>query len=79
LSSRFSPLRVQAPSSVTTSFSDLLAAAAEGARQLDGEGVLSLALPLAGRDPAGLVEEARRLGYSGQLPERQERLQAPGP
>lgn len=35
--------------------------------------------PLAGRDPAGLVEEARRLGYSGQLPERQERLQAPGP
>jgi len=35
--------------------------------------------PLAGRDPAGLVEEARRLGYSGPLPERQERLQAPGP
>lgn len=35
--------------------------------------------PLAGRDPAGLVEEARRLGYSGQLPERQEQLQAPRP
>ncbi len=34
---------------------------------------------LAGRDPAGLVEEARRLGYSGQLPERQEQLQAPRP
>ena len=46
---------MQAPFSVTTSFSDLLAAAAEGARQLDGEGVLSLALPLAGRDPMALL------------------------
>ena len=57
LSSRFGPPRVQAPSSVTTSFSDLLAAAAEGARQLEGEGVLSLALPLAGRDPMALLSQ----------------------
>ena len=34
---------------------------------------------LAGRDPAGLAEEARRLGYSGQLPESQQVLQAPRP
>jgi len=57
LSSRFCPFRVQAPSSVTTSFSDLLAAAAEGARQLEGEGVLSLALPLTGRDPMALLSQ----------------------
>jgi menaquinone-specific isochorismate synthase len=57
LSSRFCPLRVQAPSSVTTSFSDLLAAAAEGARLLEGEGVLSLALPLTGRDPMALLSQ----------------------
>jgi menaquinone-specific isochorismate synthase len=57
LSSRFCPLRVQAPSSVTTSFSDLLAAAAEGGRQLEGEGVLSLALPLPGRDPMALLSQ----------------------
>jgi menaquinone-specific isochorismate synthase len=57
LSSRFSPPRVQAPSSVTTSFSDLLAAAADGARQLDGDGVLSLALPLTGRDPMALLSQ----------------------
>jgi len=57
LSSRFSPPRVQAPSSVTTSFSDLLAAAADGARQLDGDGVLSLALPLMGRDPMALLSQ----------------------
>jgi menaquinone-specific isochorismate synthase len=57
LSSRFSPLRVQAPSSVTTSFSDLLAAAGDGARQLEGDGVLSLALPLAGRDPLALLSQ----------------------
>jgi len=48
---------VQAPSSVTTSFSDLLAAAADGARQLDGDGVLSLALPLMGRDPMALLSQ----------------------
>jgi len=48
---------VQAPSSVTTSFSDLLAAASEGARQLEGEGVLSLAIPLAGRDPMALLSQ----------------------
>ena len=48
---------MQAPSSVTTSFSDLLAAAADGARQLDGDGVLSLALPLAGRDPMALLSQ----------------------
>ncbi|MBM5820214.1 MAG: isochorismate synthase [Cyanobacteria bacterium K_DeepCast_150m_m2_101] len=57
MSSRFSPPRVQAPSSVTTSFSDLLAAAADGARQLDGDGVLSLALPLTGRDPMALLSQ----------------------
>jgi menaquinone-specific isochorismate synthase len=57
LSSRFSPPRVQAPSSVTTSFSDLLAAAADGARHLDGDGVLSLALPLTGRDPMALLSQ----------------------
>ena len=48
---------MQAPSSVTTSFSTLLAAAAEGARRLEGEGVLSLALPLAGRDPMALLSQ----------------------
>jgi menaquinone-specific isochorismate synthase len=48
---------VQAPSSVTTSFSDLLVAAGEGARQLEGDGVLSLALPLAGRDPLALLSQ----------------------
>ncbi len=31
----------------------------------------------AGRDPAGLASEARRLGYSGQLQESQQVLQAP--
>jgi menaquinone-specific isochorismate synthase len=55
LSSRFGPPPVQAPPSVTTSFSDLLAAAAQGARQLEGDGVLSLALPLPGRDPMALL------------------------
>jgi menaquinone-specific isochorismate synthase len=48
---------VQAPSSVTTSFSDLLAAAADGARLLDGDGVLSLAIPLASRDPMALLSQ----------------------
>jgi len=48
---------VQAPSSDTTSFSDLLAAAHAGARQLDGDGVLSLALPLASRDPMALLSQ----------------------
>ena len=57
MSSRFCPLRVQAPSSVTTSFSDLLAAAADGARLLDGDGVLSLAIPLASRDPMALLSQ----------------------
>jgi len=32
---------------------------------------------LAGRDPAGLASQARQLGYSGQLPELQQQLQAP--
>lgn len=50
-----------APSSVTTShfapasFNELLAAAQAGARQLDGEGVLSLALSLPARDPLTLL------------------------
>lgn len=48
---------MQAPSSVTTSFSDLLAAAADGARLLDGDGVLSLAIPLASRDPMALLSQ----------------------
>jgi hypothetical protein len=34
---------------------------------------------LAGRDPAGLGAEARRLGYSGQLQEGQQVLRAPRP
>jgi menaquinone-specific isochorismate synthase len=46
---------VQAPPSVTTCFSDLLTAATAGCRQLDGEGVLSLVLPLPGRDPMALL------------------------
>lgn len=33
---------------------------------------------LAGRDPAGLAAEARRLGYSGQLQEQQQVLRSPG-
>jgi len=52
---------VQAASSVTSSdpssFSELLAAAAQGARQLDGDGVLSLALPLPCRDPMALLPQ----------------------
>jgi menaquinone-specific isochorismate synthase len=55
LSSRLGPAPVQAPPRVATRFSDLLAAAAEGARRLDGEGVLSLALPLPGLDPLALL------------------------
>ncbi|MFY8148693.1 MAG: isochorismate synthase [Prochlorococcaceae cyanobacterium] len=50
------------PTSVTPSFTDLLASAAEGARQLEEEGVLSLAMPLVLRDP---------LAFLAQLPERQ--------
>ncbi len=54
---------MQAPATITTgittgcaiSFEELLAAAADGARQLDGEGVLSLALPLPARDPLALL------------------------
>jgi len=50
---------VQAPSSilppVPPCFTDLLATAARAAGQLEEEGVLSLALPLAGRDPMALL------------------------
>ncbi|MEB3351918.1 MAG: chorismate-binding protein, partial [Cyanobacteriota bacterium] len=46
---------MQAPTSPTTGFTDLLAAAAEGARRLEGEGVLSLALPLPLADPLALL------------------------
>ena len=58
---------MQAPASVTTQrttppsgvatdgFSELLEAAAAGARRLDGDGVLSLALPLPLRDPLALL------------------------
>ncbi|MFM9109132.1 MAG: isochorismate synthase MenF [Prochlorococcaceae cyanobacterium] len=48
---------MQAPTSPTTGFTDLLAAAAEGARRLEGEGVLSLALPLPLADPLALLPE----------------------
>ena len=48
---------MQAPPSVTTSFSDLLSAAAEGERLLDGEGVLSLAMAIPGRDPMALLSQ----------------------
>jgi menaquinone-specific isochorismate synthase len=67
LSSRFGQPPVQAPTSDTTGcpdsscpglgFSDLLAAAAEGARRLDGDGVLSLALRLPPLDPLALLPE----------------------
>jgi menaquinone-specific isochorismate synthase len=62
LSSRFGRSPVQAPANVTTScrttsFGELLAAAADGARQLDGDGVLSLALPLPARDPLALLSQ----------------------
>jgi menaquinone-specific isochorismate synthase len=61
LSSRFGRSPVQAPARVTTSFRELLAAAADGARQLDrqsdAEGVLSLALPLSERDPMALLSQ----------------------
>jgi len=57
LSSRFGCIRVQAHASVTTRFEELLAAAADGARQLDGEGVLSLALPLPQADPLALLPQ----------------------
>ncbi len=40
---------------VAPSFTDLLAAAALGARQLEEEGVLSLALPIPARDPLALL------------------------
>jgi menaquinone-specific isochorismate synthase len=42
---------------VVPSFTDLLTAAAQGARQLDEEGVLSLALPLPCRDPLLLLPQ----------------------
>ncbi|MGB5239375.1 MAG: isochorismate synthase [Prochlorococcaceae cyanobacterium] len=40
---------------VVPSFTELLAAAAQGARQLEDEGVLSLALPMPCRDPLALL------------------------
>ena len=58
-SSRSRPLLVQAPSSFTDStgdlFTSLLATANEQARQLEEEGVLSLAIPLASGDPMRLL------------------------
>ena len=57
---------MQAPASVTTSFNELLEAAADGARLLDGDGVLSLALPLPQRDPLTLLsqlEEGERFRF----------------
>ena len=57
MSSRIGPPRLQAPPSVTTSFSELLSAAAEGERLLDGEGVLSLAMAIPGRDPMALLSQ----------------------
>ncbi|CAK6689330.1 Isochorismate synthase MenF [Synechococcus sp. CBW1107] len=43
------------PSLPEASFTELLAAAAQGASQLEDDGVLSLALPLAARDPMALL------------------------
>ena len=57
---------MQAFASVTTSFQELLAAASDGARQLDGDGLLSLALPLPARDPLALLsqlEEGERFRF----------------
>ena len=57
---------MQAFASVTTSFQELLAAAGDGARQLEGEGVLSLALPLPAHDPLALLshlEEGERFRF----------------
>ena len=66
MSSRFGRSPVQAFASVTTSFQELLAAAGDGARQLEGEGVLSLALPLPAQDPLALLshlEEGERFRF----------------
>ena len=41
------------------SFTDLLALASDSARQLDDDGVLSLAMPLAGGDPMALLQELK--------------------
>ncbi|MEY4297603.1 MAG: hypothetical protein RLZZ423_782 [Cyanobacteriota bacterium] len=61
---------MQASASVTppatTSFAELLAAAGDGARQLEGDGVLSLALPLPAHDPLALLnhlEEGERFRF----------------
>ncbi|MEB3165794.1 MAG: isochorismate synthase [Cyanobacteriota bacterium] len=48
---------MQASASVTTGFHALLAAAETGARLLEGDGVLSLALPLPPRDPLALLSQ----------------------
>ena len=48
---------MQAPASAPTRFSDLLAAAATGERQLEGEGVLSLVVPLPSLDPLALLPQ----------------------
>ena len=66
MSSRIGPFRLQAPTSVTTSFSDLLTAAQAGERQLEGEGVLSLAVAIPSRDPMALLsqlEEGERFRF----------------
>lgn len=57
---------MQAPASVTTRFTELLEAATAGARLLEGDGVLSLALPLPLRDPLALLsqlEEGERFRF----------------
>ena len=66
MSSRIGPFRLQAPTSVTTRFSDLLTAAQAGERQLGGEGVLSLAMAIPSRDPMALLsqlEEGERFRF----------------
>ena len=57
MSSRIGPFRLQASTSVTTRFSDLLTAAQAGERQLGGEGVLSLAMAIPSRDPMALLSQ----------------------
>ena len=57
---------MQAFASVTTSFEELLAAASDGARLLEGDGVLSLVLPLPAHDPLALLnhlEEGERFRF----------------
>ena len=84
MSSRIGPFRLQASTSVTTRFSDLLTAAQAGERQLGGEGVLSLAMAIPSRDPMALLsqlEGGERFRFPGTAPQglvwRERTLQQP--